>query len=71
MSVLPIVDRELRVAARRPLVIWGRCFPALASLGLLLIFLQTRSPILAGALRIAAFARTRLKRGVRVLLNLD
>ena len=42
MTVLPIVERELRVAARRPGTYWGRAAAALVALAIMaFIFLST------------------------------
>jgi len=47
MTVLPIVERELRVAARRPGTYWGRAAAALVALAIMaFIFLSTtRAPV--------------------------
>src|SRR5258708_1801356 len=40
MTLLPIVDRELRIAARRPSTYWMRCLAALAVLAIWLVLLK-------------------------------
>lgn len=53
MTLLPVVERELRVAARRPATHWSRGIAALLGFGILAAFLLTQN----GRMREAALAQ--------------